>query len=164
MLYVLNLGEDDALRLHEIEKEFRSHHLAAHPGTEVTAICGRIEAELAEIDEAEAREFMASYGLPESGLRRMITASHSLLGQMTFLTAGETEVRAWNIPVGSTALRAAGTIHTDFEKKFIRAEVVNWEVLVEHKGYAGAREKGVLRLEGRDYIVQDGDVLVIRHG
>ena len=83
---------------------------------------------------------------------------------MSFLTAGETEVRAWTIPGGVTAVKAAGAIHTDFEKKFIRAEVVNWKTLVDHGGYAGAREKGLLRLEGKEYVVQDGDVLVIRHG
>jgi hypothetical protein len=83
---------------------------------------------------------------------------------MSFLTAGETEVRAWTVPIGSTAQKAAGAIHSDFEKKFIRAEVVNWKVLVDLGGYAGAREKGLLRLEGKEYIVKDGDVLVIRHG
>jgi ribosome-binding ATPase YchF (GTP1/OBG family) len=83
---------------------------------------------------------------------------------MSFLTAGETEVRAWTVEAGSTAQKSAGAIHSDFEKKFIRAEVVNWRALVEHNGYPGVREKGLLRLEGKDYIVQDGDVLVIRHG
>lgn len=164
MLYVLNLGEGDAPRLHQIEEEFRRRYLAGHPRTDVTAICGKIEAELAELDPAEAGEYMASYGLPESGLRRLVQAGYRLLGLISFLTAGETEVRAWTIPAGTTALKAAGTIHTDFEKKFIRAEVANWKTLVESGGYAGAREKGLLRLEGKDYIVQDGDVLLIRHG
>lgn len=164
MLYVLNLGERDAPRLHQIEEEFRKRHLGGHPRADVTAICGRIEAELAELDPAEADEYMASYGLPESGLRRLIQAGYRLLGLISFLTAGETEVRAWTIPAGTTALKAAGTIHTDFEKKFVRAEVVNWKTLVESGGYAGAREKGLLRLEGKDYVVQDGDVLLIRHG
>ena len=107
---------------------------------------------------------MASYGLPESGLERIISRTYELLGLMSFLTAGETEVRAWTIPAASTAVVAAGAIHTDFEKKFIRAEVVNWKALVEHNGYPGVREKGLLRLEGKEYIVKDGDVLVIRHG
>lgn len=164
MLYVLNLGERDAPRLHQIEEEFRERHLAGHPRTDVTAICGKIEAELAELDPAEAGEYMASYGLPESGLRRLVQAGYRLLGLISFLTAGETEVRAWTIPAGTTALKAAGTIHTDFEKKFIRAEVASWKTLVESGGYAGAREKGLLRLEGKDYVVQDGDVLLIRHG
>ena len=107
---------------------------------------------------------LASYGLAESGLERLISATYSLLGLMSFLTAGETEVRAWTIPIHSTALKAAGAIHSDFEKKFIRAEVVNWKALVDHFGYPGVREKGLLRLEGKEYIVKDGDVLVIRHG
>jgi len=87
-----------------------------------------------------------------------------LLGLMSFLTAGETEVRAWTIPQNSTAPKAAGAIHSDFEKKFIRAEVVNWKALIDYHGYPGVREKGLLRLEGKEYIVKDGDVLVIRHG
>ncbi len=164
ILYVLNLGESDAPRLHEIEEKFRASHTAGRRGTEVSAICGKIEAELAELEPEEAKEYMASYGLPESGVERLIAAGYSLLGLMSFLTAGETEVRAWTIPVGTTALRAAGTIHTDFEKRFIRAEVIHWKTLVEEGGYAGARERGHLRLEGKDYVIQDGDVLLIRHG
>ena len=164
MLYVLNLGESDAPRLHEIEAEYRKGPLAGRARTAVTAVCGKIEAELAELSGGEAREYLASYGLGESGLERLISASYSLLGLMSFLTAGETEVRAWTIPMNSTAVKAAGAIHTDFEKKFIRAEVVNWQALIDHDGYPGVREKGLLRLEGKDYIVRDGDVLVIRHG
>jgi GTP-binding protein YchF len=163
MLYVMNLGEDDAPRLHEKEAEFRAA-IPARPRTAVTAVCGKIEAELAELSPAEAQELMASYGLAEPGLNRIISATYALLGLMSFLTAGETEVRAWTVPVGSPAVKAAGAIHTDFEKKFIRAEVVNWQALVDHRGYAGVREKGLLRLEGKDYVVKDGDVLVIRHG
>ena len=94
----------------------------------------------------------------------MISATYALLGLMSFLTAGETEVRAWTIPMHSTAVKAAGAIHSDFEKKFIRAEVVNWKSLLDLGGYPGVREKGLLRLEGKEYIVKDGDVLVIRHG
>jgi len=94
----------------------------------------------------------------------MISATYALLGLMSFLTAGETEVRAWTVPVQSTAVKAAGAIHSDFEKKFIRAEVVNWKNLVDLGGYPGVREKGLLRLEGKEYVVKDGDVLVIRHG
>jgi len=164
MLCVLNLGEDDAPRLHQIEEQYRNGPLAGRRHTAVTAICGKIEAELAELSGEEAREYLASYGLKESGLERLISATYSLLGLMSFLTAGETEVRAWTIPMNSKAPQAAGAIHSDFEKKFIRAEVVNWKSLVEHDGYAGVREKGLLRLEGKDYIVKDGDVLVIRHG
>jgi hypothetical protein len=163
MLLVLNLGEAQAGRLHEIEKEYRDRLAAGRPHLDVTAVCGKIEAEIAELGPEEAREYLRSYGLAESGLERLVQASYSLLGLMSFLTAGETEVRAWTVPKGSHAVHAAGAIHTDFEKKFIRAEVVNWRELVELGGYAGAREKGRLRLEGKDYVVQDGDVLVIRH-
>jgi len=129
----------------------------------VTAICGQIEAELAELKPEEAKELLSSYGLHESGMERLITATYSLLGLMSFLTAGETEVRAWTIPIHSRAVNAAGAIHSDFEKKFIRAEVVNWQALIDHDGYPGVKEKGMLRLEGKEYIVKDGDVLVIRH-
>jgi GTP-binding protein YchF len=164
VLYVLNLGEQDAPRLREIEASYRTGALAGRKATSVAAVCGKVEAELAELDPADAADYMASYGLPESGLERIISRTYELLGLMSFLTAGETEVRAWTIPAASTAVTAAGAIHTDFEKKFIRAEVVNWKALIEHNGYPGVREKGLLRLEGKEYIVKDGDVLVIRHG
>jgi hypothetical protein len=164
LLYVLNVGEADAGRLHAIEQEYRQGPAAGRARTGVTAICGKIEAELAELAPEEAKEYLASYGLQESALERLIAATYALLGLMSFLTAGEDEVRAWTIPIGSTAVKASGAIHSDFEKKFIRAEVVNWKALVEHEGYAGVREKGLLRLEGKEYIVKDGDVLVIRHG
>lgn len=164
ILYVLNLGESDAPRLAEIEEKYRAELLTGKANAEVTAICGKIEAELAELSPAEAAEYMTSYGLPGSSLDRLINVMYRLLGLMSFLTAGEDEVRAWTIPLNSTAVKAAGAIHSDFEKKFIRAEVVNWQSMVDHNGYSGLREKGLLRLEGKDYIVKDGDVLVIRHG
>jgi len=163
MLLVLNLGEEDAPKMAEVEEKFRNGPFAGKKNTAVTAICGKIEAELAELPKEDAAEYLKSYGLQESALERLIAATYSLLGLMSFLTAGETEVRAWTIPKNSTAQKAAGAIHSDFEKKFIRAETVNWKTLVEHNGYHGLREKGLLRLEGKDYIVKDGDVLVIRH-
>ena len=129
-----------------------------------SAVCGSIESELVELDAEEARDYLDSYGLAESGRERIVEASYDLLGLMSFLTAGKTECRAWTAPKNSTAVKAAGTIHSDFAKKFIRAEVIHWEKLVEHAGYAAARAAGNLRLEGKQYIVQDGDVLVIRHG
>jgi len=162
MLYVLNIGEGDAPRLREVETEWREK-LAGRPHISVAAVGGKIEAELAELPAEEAGEYLSSYGLKESGLVRLISATYALLGLMSFLTAGEDEVRAWTIPMNSTAVKAAGAIHSDFEKKFIRAEVVNCKNLVELGGYAGVREKGLLRLEGKEYIVKDGDVLVIRH-
>ena len=164
VLYVLNLGENEAGKLHARETEYREGPLQGRKHTSVTAVCGKIEAELAELAPEEQRDYLASYGLSESGLERLISATYALLGLMSFLTAGETEVRAWTIPMQSTAVKAAGAIHSDFEKKFIRAEVVNWKALVDHSGYPGVREKGLLRLEGKEYVVRDGDVLVIRHG
>jgi len=164
MLFVLNIGEADVACMSEIEEEYRKGPLAGRTNTAVSAICGKIEAELAELSAEEAKEYLASYGLKESGLERLIAATYALLGLMSFLTAGETEVRAWTVPMHSTAQKAAGAIHSDFEKKFIRAETVNWQALVDHGGYPGVREKGLLRLEGKEYIVKDGDVLVIRHG
>jgi GTP-binding protein YchF len=164
VLYVLNLGEDEAGKLRDREREFRDGPLAGRKGTAVTAVCGKIEAELAELPPAEQRDYLASYGLQESGLERLISATYALLGLMSFLTAGEDEVRAWTIPTHSNAVKAAGAIHSDFEKKFIRAEVVYWKSLVDLGGYNGVREKGLLKLEGKEYIVKDGDVLVIRHG
>ena len=163
LLVVLNLGEAEAAQLHEREAEYGAK-VGGRPGTAVTAVCGKIEAELAELPPADASEYMASYGLEEPGLDRLIGATYRLLGLMSFLTAGETEVRAWTVPQNSTAVKAAGAIHSDFEKKFIRAEVVNWKDLVTYSGYPGVREKGLLRLEGKEYVVKDGDVLVIRHG
>jgi ribosome-binding ATPase YchF (GTP1/OBG family) len=163
MLLVLNLGEEDAGRLHEVEESYRTGTFSGKARTEVTAFCGKIEAELAELPPSDALEYLTSYGLKESGLQRIIEATYRLLGLMSFLTAGDTEVRAWTIPMNSTAQKAAGAIHSDFEKKFIRAEVVNWKQLVDMGGYPGLRDKGLLRLEGKEYIVKDGDVLVIRH-
>lgn len=164
MLLVLNLGESQGAKLHEIENQYRDKWLEGRTGVEVTAVAGSIEAELAQLPPGDAREYLVSYGLKEPGLERLIQATYSLLGLMSFLTAGETEVRAWTIPKNSTAVKAAGAIHSDFEKKFIRAETIPWEKLVEYGGYAQARQRGDLRLEGKDYIVQNGDVLVIRHG
>jgi len=164
MLCVLNIGEADAGRLHEVEEQYRNGPLAGRKGTAVTAICGKIEAELAELSPEEAKDYLASYGLADSALERLISATYALLGLMSFLTAGEDECRAWTIRANSTAPKAAGAIHSDFEKKFIRAEVVNWKSLIDLDGYNGVKEKGLLRLEGKEYIVKDGDVLVIRHG
>jgi hypothetical protein len=164
ILYVLNLGESEAGNLHQRERDYREGVLAGRRHVSAAAVCGKIEAELAELPVEEQREYLASYGLNESGLERLISATYSLLGLMSFLTAGEDECRAWTIPMHTPAVKAAGVIHSDFEKKFIRAEVVNWKSLVDLGGYAGVREKGLLKLEGKEYIVKDGDVLVIRHG
>jgi GTP-binding protein YchF len=163
MLWVLNLGEEEAPRLHEIENDFRSR-IGSRPRTQVVGVCGKIEAELSELSPEEARQYRESFGLPDSGLERLIAATFSLLGLISFFTGSQPEVRAWTVPRNTTALKAAGTIHSDFEERFIRAEVIAWKDLVEAGSLAAARERGLLRLEGKDYIVQDGDVLQIRHG
>jgi ribosome-binding ATPase len=163
MLYVLNLGDAEAA---ELDKAVEKHKLAAlqgRPNTAVVAVCGRLEAELAEMDEKEAAELLASYGLKEPGLNRLIRATYDLMGLIPFFTAGEPEVRAWTIRKGSTAVKAAGEIHSDIEKGFIRAEVVRCEDLLAAGSIAMAKEKAQVRLEGKEYIVQEGDVLLFRH-
>jgi len=163
MLYVLNLGDDEAA---EMDKAIAKHKLAAlqgRPNTAVVAVCGRLEAELAEMEEKEAAELLASYGLKEPGLNRLIHATYALMGLISFFTAGDPEVRAWTIRKGSTAVKAAGEIHTDIEKGFIRAEVVRCEDLLAAGSIHVAKEKGQVRLEGKEYIVQEGDVILFRH-
>jgi ribosome-binding ATPase len=163
MLYVLNLGDDEAA---EMDRAIEKHKLAAlrgRPNTAVVAVCGRLEAELAEMDDQEAAELLASYGLKEPGLTRLIHATYDLMGLCSFFTAGEPEVRAWTIRKGSTAVKAAGEIHSDIEKGFIRAEVVRCEDLLAAGSIAAAKEKGQVRLEGKEYIVQEGDVILFRH-
>ncbi|MBZ5702040.1 MAG: redox-regulated ATPase YchF [Acidobacteriia bacterium] len=163
MLFVLNLGDDEAAELSTAVERHKLGALQGRPNTAVVAICGRLEAELAEMDEKEAAELLASYGLKEPGLNRLIRATYDLMGLISFFTAGEPEVRAWTIRKGSTASKAAGEIHSDIEKGFIRAEVVRWNDLLEAGSLAAAREKAKVRLEGRDYIVQEGDVILFRH-
>jgi ribosome-binding ATPase YchF (GTP1/OBG family) len=137
--------------------------LQGRPNTAVIAICGRLEAELAQMEEKEAAELLESYGLKEPGLNRLIHATYELMGLIPYFTAGEPEVRAWTIRKGATAVKAAGEIHSDIEKGFIRAEVVRWNDLLAAGSIAAAREKAQVRLEGRDYIVQEGDVILFRH-
>src|SRR5690606_33213213 len=136
--------------------------IAAAEGAVVVPICNKLDAEIAELEEDEKAEFLAELGMEEPGLNRVIRAGYELLGLQTYFTAGVKEVRAWTIPIGATAPKAAGKIHTDFEKGFIRAEVVAYEDFVAHKGEAGAKDAGKWRLEGKDYVVQDGDVIHFR--
>ncbi|MGI5308626.1 redox-regulated ATPase YchF [Rheinheimera sp. WS51] len=136
--------------------------IADKEGAIVVPVCAAIESEIAELDDDERAEFMADMGLEEPGLNRVIRGGYSLLSLHTYFTAGVKEVRAWTVRVGSTAPQAAGVIHTDFEKGFIRAEVVGYEDFVQFKGEAGAKEAGKWRLEGKDYIVKDGDVMHFR--
>ncbi len=129
---------------------------------EVFVVCAQIEQEIAELDDAEKKEFLEALGLTESGLEKLIKASYHLLGLISYLTAGEPEVRAWTITKGTKAPQAAGKIHTDFERGFIRAEVVSYQDLVDCGSHNAAKEKGLVRLEGKDYVVQDGDVMLFR--
>jgi hypothetical protein len=165
MLYVLNIGESDELgkQLEEAVGKYKLTDIAARPNAAATAICGKVEAELSEMSDADATEFLSSYGLNESGLTRLIRTTYRLLGVISFFTLGEDECRAWQIPAHMRAQEAAGAIHSDLEKHFIRAETIRWDQLLEAGSEANARAKGTLRLEGKDYIVQDGDVLHIRH-
>jgi hypothetical protein len=165
ILYALNIGESATLGadLEAAVSRFRLDEVAHRPNAGATAICGKVEAELAEMDDEEAAEFLASYGLLESGLARLIRKSYELLGLISFFTAGEDECRAWTVPVGSKAPQAAGAIHTDFEHHFIRAETIRWDNLLAAGSEAAARARGTLRLEGKEYVVRDGDVLNIRH-
>jgi len=163
MLYVLNLGEKDAPRTDAAEEFAQSAGLKQRPRTAVTAVCGKIEEELAELSDAEAAEFLASYGLKESAISRLIRSSYRLLGLISFFTVGEDECRAWTIREGMTALDAAGEIHSDIQRGFIRAEVIPYQDLVDSGGFAEARNRGLLRLEGKDYVVHDGEIVHFRH-
>jgi GTP-binding protein YchF len=164
MLYVLNLGDEEAPEIDRIVEKHHLEKLAEKPGTAVVPFCGKIEAELAELSDAEATEMMSAYGLKESGRDRLIQASYRLLGLISFLTCGEPECRAWTIERGMTAPQAAGAIHSDIEKNFIKADVVKWQDLLAAGGFGAAREKAQVHLEGKEYIVQDGDVILFRHG
>ena len=135
---------------------------AREDGSEVFVICAQIEQEIAELDDEEKKMFLEDLGLSESGLDKLIAASYKLLGLISYLTAGETETRAWTITKGTKAPQAAGKIHSDFERGFIRAEIVSYENLVEHGSYNAAKEKGLVRSEGKEYVVADGDVVLFR--
>jgi len=165
VLYAVNLSESTSLGddLAAAAQKYSLTELAARPGAGLTAFCGKVEAELAEMEDDEAREFLSSYGLTESGLVRLIRRSYELLGLISFFTVGEDECRAWTVPANSRAQEAAGAIHSDLEKHFIRAETIHWDTLLAAGSEAAARAQGTLRLEGKDYLVQDGDVLHIRH-
>jgi GTP-binding protein YchF len=159
VMYIANVDEGGFTanpRLAALEK------LAAEEGALVVTVCAAIEAEIAELDEADRAAFLADLGLAEAGLDRIIRAGYRLLGLLTFFTAGPKEVRAWTVRAGDTAPQAAGVIHTDFERGFIRAETIAYDDYVACKGEAGAREAGKLRLEGKDYVVREGDVFHFR--
>ena len=165
VLYVLNVGESADLgqAIEHAAEAYKLTEVASRPNVGVAVVCAKVEAELAEMSDDEAADFLASYKLQESGLVRMIRKSYEFLGLISFFTLGEDECGAWRVPRGSRAIEAAGAIHTDLEKHFIRAEVIRWDALLEVGSEAKARAKGILRLEGKDYLVQDGDVVHIRH-
>ncbi len=152
----MGAGEDEIPLVIQV-KEYAAKHNSG-----VIVICAKTEEELSQMDEEDRAMFLEEFGLKESGLSKLIRASYSLLGLISYLTAGEKETRAWTIVKGTKAPQAAGKIHTDFEKGFIRAEVVEWETLLECGGLAGAREKGKVRSEGKEYVMKDGDVVLFR--
>jgi len=159
-LLIINISEDDIPRMQEIEKEYLAKYSAKD--VDLVAICARIQAELVELEEEDRRIFMQDMGLSQSALERLIQKSFNLLGMMTYFTGGEKEVHAWTIPQNSKAPQAAGAIHNDFEKGFIKAEIYSYEDLIEYGSEAEARKHGCLRIEGKDYIVKDGDVILFR--
>ena len=159
LMYIANVKEDGFENNPYLDKV---RERAATEGAEVVPVCAAIEEELAQLDDADRGAFLADMGLDEPGLNRVIRAGYKLLGLQTYFTAGEKEVRAWTVKRGSTAPQAAGVIHTDFERGFIRAETVAYDDYIKFRGESGARDAGRLRLEGKDYIVKEGDVLHFR--
>lgn len=162
ILYTANISEEDMISNPENEYVKQVQKYAEEENAESVVISAQIEAEVSELDEDEKKEFLSDLGLEESGLNKLIDASYRLLGLMSYLTAGPKEIRAWTIKKGAKAPEAAGKIHTDMEKGFIRAEVVNYDDLENSGSFVKAREKGLVRLEGKDYVMQDGDVVEFR--
>ena len=163
VIFAANVSEDDLAddgASNEYVNQVRG--FAAENDSEVFVICAQIEQEIAELDDDEKKEFLEDLGLKESGLEKLIAASYRLLGLISYLTAGEKETRAWTIKVGTKAPQAAGKIHSDFERGFIKAEVVNYQDLLDCGTYAKAKEKGLVGLEGKEYVVKDGDVILFR--
>ena len=158
-MYIANVHED-GFDHNPLLDQVRA--LAVAEGAEVVPVCAAIEAEIAQLDDADKLEFLADLGLDEPGLNRVIRAGYKLLGLQTYFTAGVKEVRAWTVPIGATAPQAAGVIHTDFERGFIRAEVIAYDDFIAGNGEDGAKKAGKWRLEGKDYVVQDGDVMHFR--
>lgn len=163
VIYAANMSEEDFTKDINNNAQYQAVlKIAEQENSTVLPICAQIEAEIAGMEKEDRDMFLADLGLEESGLNRIISKGYSLLGLISYLTAGPQEVRAWTITKGTKAPQAAGKIHTDFEKGFIRAEVVSFDDLVNNGGMAGAKEKGLVRLEGKDYVMQDGDVVLFR--
>jgi len=167
LLVVINLDEDDVADIGaSVERAAEKTGLTAflsRAATRAVAVCAKIELEIAELDPADATQFLSDLGLTESGLDRVIRATYDLLGYMSFFTVGEDECRAWSIPRGTAAQAAAGEIHSDIARGFIRAEVVAYEVLIARGSLAACRDHGEMRLEGKEYTVADGDITNFRH-
>lgn len=162
VLLVINAGDQDASKIDHVVDAFALHRQASKHNVAITAVCGKIESEIAALTPEDAQVFMDDLGIPGNALDRIIQSSYNLLGFFSYYTAGEPEVRAWTIPRNTTALQAAGVIHTDIEKGFIKAEVVSFEDMVALGSFQAAKGKGVLRLEGKEYRVQEGDVILFR--
>ena len=163
VIYAANVAEDDLANDGADNAHVQAvRKYAAEQNSEIFVICAQIEEEISELDDDEKAMFLDDLGLKESGLEKLIKASYHILGLMSFLTAGEDETRAWTIKIGTKAPQAAGKIHSDFERGFIKAEVVNYKDLLEQGSLAAAREKGLVGMEGKDYVVQDGDVILFR--
>ena len=163
VIYAANVEDSDLADDGESNEQVKKvREFAAKEGSEVFVISARTEEEISELDEEEKKEFLDALGLKESGLEKLVRASYDLLGLMSFLTAGEDECRAWTIKKGTKAPQAAGKIHTDFERGFIKAEVINYQDLLDNGSIAAAKEKGIVRIEGKEYVVQDGDVILFR--
>jgi GTP-binding protein YchF len=159
VLYVANVDEAQLAKLDTDPLVARVKALAEAEGARSVAICSKVEAEIQELPRSEREEFLASVGLTEPGLDKLVRAGFDLLGLQSYFTAGDDECRAWVVRKGARAPQAAGVIHTDFERGFIKAEVIRWDELLAHGSEAAARAKGVLRVEGKEYVVQDGDVM-----
>ena len=162
MMYVANVSEEQLKNIDNDAKFKELKEYAQKEGSEVIPLCVKIEEELATLDDEEKNEMLGLLGIEESGLDKLIRVSYKLLGLMSFLSAGEPEVRAWTIKIGTKAPEAAGKIHSDIERGFIKAEVINYKELLECGSIAKAKEKGLVRFEGKDYIMQDGDVVLFR--
>jgi GTP-binding protein YchF len=157
LLIVVNIGEEQLARATPLETGLRERY--RRPECDLITLCGKLEMELSQLEEAETRELRTEFGLEESGLDRTIKLSYQLLGFISFFTIVSDEIRAWSIKSGTTALKAAGKIHSDMERGFIRAEVVSYDDLMKCQSLAEARKRGLLRLEGKSYVIQDGDVI-----
>ncbi|NLL63766.1 MAG: redox-regulated ATPase YchF [Ruminococcaceae bacterium] len=163
VIYACNMSEDDFISGIEENEHYKAvKAIAEAEGSQVLPICAELEAQISELSEDEKEIFLSELGIEHSGLDLLIKRSYDLLGLMSFLTAGDPEVRAWTIKKGTKALHAAGKIHSDIERGFIRAEVINYKLLLENGSIAAAKEKGLVRLEGKEYIMQDGDVVLFR--